>query len=84
MSIEQMVRDLLSMAIRDELIDAGQTDPQSFNGGDLCGCANLMQSFLLREATARDDRWQLAVGTSLENAEELAAALDISEAKRKS
>lgn len=77
MSIEQMVRDLLEQALRDGLVRDtvlyADPDPQCRSSGELCGAANLLAKFLRNSAKKRDDRWQRAVGHSLETAEELAA-----------
>jgi hypothetical protein len=75
-SVEQMVRDLLTQALRDRLVapDAGwaDPDPQARSSGDLTGVANLLAAFLKANQDARDDRWQAAVGNTLEGCEELA------------
>lgn len=55
-SIEQMCRDLLHLAIRDDLVRhpedvfdgtlSSELEPPAWSSGDLCGMANLLQSYL--------------------------------------
>lgn len=52
LSVEQMVRNLLSKAIEDDVVRKAdrrifeQNDPQEMTAGDLCGVANLLQRYL--------------------------------------
>lgn len=51
-SVEQMVRNLLTLAILEGVVregdpdECGQTDPQAMSAGDLCGLANLLEEYL--------------------------------------
>ena len=75
-SVEQMVRDLLELAIKEHLVDPSyrewdDPDPQCRSSGELVGVANLLHKYLADQ----NDRWQRAVGHDLETAESLAASL---------
>ena len=73
MSIEQCVRDILTAAVRSELVRLNDgVDPQDMSATELTAPANRLTAFLVAEVAARDDRWQAAVGHSLETAERLA------------
>ncbi len=49
-STEQMCRDLLTQAIKDEIVAPSEmwanSDPQCRSSGELCGMANLLSGFL--------------------------------------
>lgn len=69
-SIEQHCRDLLSLAIKDGLVCeppvgnfvSGDPDPQARTAGDLCGMGNMLTKILAETVSARDRRWQKAIG----------------------
>ena len=50
-SVEQMVRDLLRQAMDDYLVgrkvDINQDELRELSAGDLAGCANMLQGFIL-------------------------------------
>ena len=55
-TVEQMCRDLLSMAISDGLVrlkadDIGEADPQNLTTGELCGMANKLSEFIADETS---------------------------------
>lgn len=79
-SVEQMARDLLEQAIKDGLVAESQgkwddADPQCRSSGELAGVANMLNGFLVQAVGECDGRWQRAIGTSLDDAEEQAEAL---------
>jgi hypothetical protein len=81
LSVEQMVRDLLSQAIRDGIVAPAHSwtdaDPQCRTAGELIGVANLLTSMLadrVKTLQALLNRWQAAYGAPLEQCERMAAA----------
>lgn len=52
LSVEQMVRNLLTQAIKDGIVRKAdprrfsQNDPQEMTAGDLCGVGNLLLKYL--------------------------------------
>lgn len=56
-SVEQLVRDVLDQAYRDQIVRGG-AKPQYLSSGDLVGCANIVAEYL-RE---RDERKQKPAG----------------------
>ena len=61
LSVEQMCRDLLEIAIRDGLVGPSaeyeDPDPQCRSGGEMCGMANLLLEFLNQREADRRALW---------------------------
>lgn len=75
-SDEQLVRDLLSRAIEEGLVAPADVDPQCRSAGELIRLSNMLSEEFVRALRERDDRWQMAVGHDLEQAEEQADVCD--------
>ncbi len=78
-SVEQMCRDLLTQALKDSLVSKSRYwsdgDPQARSAGEIVGMANMLADCLRQEHKAVNDRWEKAIGHSLETAEALASSL---------